>query len=259
MKKKNLIAVIGLMLLCGTVAFAQNKGEDKRIFNHVGVNVGAGTEGIGVGVAAPCTDFLEFGFDVNIVPSIKIKSDISVNSITTTSAGGASINLRDASIEGSFARTTFNFKANCYPFGRHSSFFVAAGLSFGGDKLLGLNGHSDDIKDYLTQHPEMKGRLVGEIDKYNVVFSDNGDIAGDVRVKAVRPYVGLGFGRLVPKHRVGCRFELGCQFMGKAQIYQNGEVVKTSDSNDVNDDISKIVEKITVYPVLKLSIATRIF
>uniref|UniRef100_A0AB33J779 PorT family protein n=3 Tax=unclassified Prevotella TaxID=2638335 RepID=A0AB33J779_9BACT len=258
MNMRTLMALWSLMFLCGTTVLAQNTEKDKSVFNHLAATVGVGTEGVGIGVATTCTDYLEFGFDVNIVPAIKIKADLSVSSITAGSDGSTNLDFREVSVDGSFARTTCNFKANCYPFGRRSSFFVAAGFSFGGATLLSLGGHSDEIKGLLAKNPSMKGQLVGEIDKYNVPFDVNGDLVGDVRVNAFRPYFGLGFGRLVPKRRVGCRFELGCQLMGKAKIYQDGQLVKTDESDDVNDDISKIVEKITIYPVLKFSIATRI-
>ncbi len=250
---KKLSILLGVLFLCGAVSAQKS---DKAVFNHLAVNIGAGTEGASIGLATTCTNYLEFGFDVSVVPPFKLKSDIAVNNLT---AGGMSVPVHDVSVEGNFGRTLCNFKANCYPFGKHSSFFVAAGFSFGGEKMLNLKGHSEDIKNFIAQHPEMKGQLVSEIDKYNLAFSDNGDIVGDVRIKNFRPYLGLGFGRLIPKRRVGCRFEMGCQFMGKAQIYQNNQLVNASDTNDANDDISKIVEKMTVYPVLKLSIATRIF
>ena len=56
MKKLMMVAVI-LLTSVGSV-MAQN--EYKRgLFNHVGLNVGAGTEGISVGLAAPVTSFLE--------------------------------------------------------------------------------------------------------------------------------------------------------------------------------------------------------
>lgn len=44
--------------------------EYKRGFlNHVGINVGAGTEGISVGLAAPVTGFFELEAGVNVMPS----------------------------------------------------------------------------------------------------------------------------------------------------------------------------------------------
>lgn len=49
-----LMAVLSLVFV--TSGFAQFQ---RSIFNHVGLNVGAGTEGINVGVAAPLTNYLE--------------------------------------------------------------------------------------------------------------------------------------------------------------------------------------------------------
>ena len=66
-------------------------------------------------------------------------------------------------------------------------------------------------------------------------------------------------GRLVPKNRVGFRFEAGCQFMGKLKVYQDNKEVKINELNDSDDDLSKIIDKWTVYPVLKLTITGRIF
>ena len=97
------------------------------------------------------------------------------------------------------------------------------------------------------------------LDKYDVKFDDNGSITGDIRVNKFRPYVGLGFGRLVPQHRVSCRFEMGCQFMGKMKVYQNGNKLDISDDNKTDDDLSKVIDKLTFYPVLKLTITGRIF
>jgi hypothetical protein len=92
-----------------------------------------------------------------------------------------------------------------------------------------------------------------------VKFDEKGDISGDIRVKKFRPYVGLGVGRLVPKNRLGLRFEAGCQFMGKMKVYQDDTEVKINDLNDTDDTLSKIIDKLTVYPVLKLTITGRIF
>lgn len=56
MKKLMMMAVI---LLAGVGSVMAQSDYKRGIFNHVGLNVGAGTEGISVGVAAPVTNFLE--------------------------------------------------------------------------------------------------------------------------------------------------------------------------------------------------------
>lgn len=99
---------------------------------------------------------------------------------------------------------------------------------------------------------------------YNVKQDDNFDIHGDIRCNSFLPYLGLGFGRLVPKKRVGVRVELGCQFMGTLKVYQNDEKVEINKvlnetMGDDADDISKFIEDWKYYPVLKLQIVGRIF
>lgn len=59
-------------------------------------------------------------------------------------------------------------------------------------------------------------------------FSRTTFVNGGVKVKNFRPYLGLGFGRLIPKNRLGIRFELGAQFQGKPVVYADdvGDVLK---------------------------------
>ena len=156
------------------------------------------------------------------------------------------------------SRTTFDFKTSFYPFANKSSFFIAAGLSFGGKALFDLSGQYEDWgklddkgKEFVKSHIEL--------DKYKLILDDEGRASGDIRVNAVRPYVGLGFGRLVPKNRVGFRFELGCQFMGHMKVYQNDQESHIDEALKDNDsEWSKLIDKLTVYPVLKFTLTGRI-
>ena len=260
--KKLLFACIAV-LMGNTSAFAQEDVE-RGIFNHVGLNVSASTEGIGVGVAAPITDYLELSAGVNFMPSIKIKGDVNVDYNLGSLPTQITIPNHDkVKITGDLKRTTMDVKLNIYPFGGNSTFFIVGGFSFGGEKVGKLTGHSDVIEQAINTYPQFKDVILNsisaELDKYNVKFDERGDINGDVRVKKFRPYVGLGVGRLVPKSRVGFRFEAGCQFMGKLKVYQDNQEVKINELNDTDDDISKIIDKVKVYPVLKLTITGRIF
>lgn len=64
---------------------------------------------------------------------------------------------------------------------------------------------------------------------------------------------------LIPKKRVGFRFELGCQFMGKMRVYQNDSELETNNVVKGKDDLSKWLDKLKVYPVLKFTLTGRIF
>lgn len=274
MKKIAMLAVLLFSVIGSTFAQEEESYAPKfkrSVFNHAALNVGAGTEGISVGVAAPLTNFFEFEAGVNVMPGFKINGDLNIEAqdVAVSYQGyNTTVHIPETTVEakGNFSRTTFNIKANVYPFGGNSKFFVAAGLSFGGKKIAKVSGSSPQLKEYIeTNYPQFKEQILNEIGAnlggYNVKLDDSYSIDGDVRCNNVRPYLGLGFGRLVPKNRIGFRFELGCQFMGKLKVYQNDnelDIDKILKDADADDDISKFVDNWKFYPVLKFSLVGRI-
>lgn len=266
MKKLMMMAVI---LLAGVGSVMAQSDYKRGIFNHVGLNVGAGTEGISVGVAAPVTNFLEVEAGVNIMPSFKLSGDLDVDVNISSLPQVPNVQYpHEATIhaEGSFDRTTFNVKANLYPFGGGTKFFIAAGLSIGGEKIAEVSGSCDELRDFSQSLPtqELKDQfrqaVSANLAGYNLQFDENYNVQGDIRCKKVRPYLGLGFGRLVPKTRLGMRLELGCQFMDKLKVYQNDTEIDVNKALEDagEDDLSKFVKDLKVYPVLKFSLTGRI-
>lgn len=226
LKKLFLAAMASVLVSTGM----QAQVENFEIFRHVGGNLNVGTEGIGFDVATPVTDYLEVSAGMSFMPGFKVDCDVNVKPIRITDV--TTIPMESVNIEGKFARTTANFKVSCYPFGTQNALFVAAGFSFGGKKIAKLKGHSEDVKNFMAdpQYPaDVKNQVYAEIDKYDVRFNENGDLLGDVRVNGFRPYLGLGYGRMVPKGRVGFRVELGCQFMGHMKVYQDDQELNIDD------------------------------
>lgn len=266
MKKLMMLAVI----LLTSVGNVMAQKEYKRGFlNHVGINVGAGTEGISVGLAAPVTGFFELEAGVNVMPSFKLSGDLDVDVNTSSLPQVPTVTYPTSATihaEGSFDRTTFNVKANLYPFGGGTKFFIAAGLSIGGEKIAEVSGSCDELRDFSQKLPtqELKDQfrqaVSANLAGYNLQFDENYNVQGDIRCKKVRPYLGLGFGRLVPKNRLGMRLELGCQFMDKLKVYQNDTEIDINkaleDAGD--DDLSKFVKDLKIYPVVKFSFTGRI-
>lgn len=242
--------MIGFMLMVGASSVSAQNSDFFGVANHVGVGVGVGTEGIGVDVAVPVTKYLQARVGFNVMPNININTTADVSgTVNGTPYNG------NMDVKGKFSRTTFDFKIDCYPFANASSFFVTAGFSVGGDKLVKITGHNDDLKQYNAQD---RGYNV-EIGDYQIPVDKNGDVAGGIKVKNFRPYLGLGFGRLIPKKRFGARFEIGAQFQGKPVVYADGvgDLTKVMDQ-DTDDDISKFMDWLQVYPVMKLSFRGRI-
>lgn len=153
MKKLMMLAVI----LLTSVGSVMAQKEYKRGFlNHVGINVGAGTEGISVGLAAPVTGFFELEAGVNVMPSFKLSGDLDVDVNTSSLPQVPTVTYPTSATihaEGSFDRTTFNVKANLYPFGGGTKFFIAAGLSIGGEKIAEVSGSCDELRDFSQMLP----------------------------------------------------------------------------------------------------------
>ena len=249
MKKLLLSLAVALASLTG--AQAQGEGEFYSLGNRIGIGVGVGTEGIGIDAATCLTKYCSVRLGVNIMPDINFTTDVDVTGVDRFGSDFEGTMEAKASLK----RTTVDLKFDCYPFPDASSFFVTAGFSFGGSKIIKITGHSDEFADMAQQGAD----LGIDIDEYRIPINENGDAEGGVKVNGFRPYLGLGFGRLIPKGRVGCRFELGVQFHGKPKVYAEGvDDLQAILEEEAGDDISELMDKLTVYPVLKFSIRGRI-
>lgn len=239
---------------------AQKSENIYGVANRVALGVGVGTEGIGIDAATCFTKYLSARVGVNFMPDFNMKTDVDVEYRTEISDEQLTFS-DNMKVKGSMGRTTFDVKLDCYPFPNSSSFFVTAGFSFGGSKIIKVTGHSDEVARLYAEH-EVEAKELGiKIDEYNVPIDENGDVEAGVKVSGFRPYFGLGFGRLIPKKRVGFRFEMGVQVHGKPKVYADGYTdaeLRSIINENADDDITKIMDKITVYPVMKLSLRGRI-
>lgn len=226
-------------------AFAGN--NNYGFFNSLTVGVSGSTTGLGFDISTPIGNYFQLRVGMNMIPDISYNDNLSFDANYQTYSSSYNVD-----INGSLKRSTTDIILNLYPFKR-SSFFIAGGISIGGKEVIKINGHSDDAERLIAQ-----GANVGiEIGDYNIPFDKNGDIEGGIMVKNSRPYFGLGFGRAVPKKRVGLMFELGAQLHGTPEVYTSkGTLNRLQEQYD--NDYSKIIDNLKVYPVLKFRICGRI-
>lgn len=223
---------------------------DLYMFNHLGVSVHAATTGFGFEVATPMTKFVTLRAGASFMPGIKFSPDLTCYYTATGPDNQKYETEVDMDIDASLKRTQGSVIFNIYPFAHSSSFFVAAGAYFGGSSIIGLTGHSNQLAGQRDAFLE--------IGDYKLPIDANGNVNGSLRAKSFRPYLGLGFGRPLPKGRLNFGVELGVQFMGKTKIYSgDSELIPTIFNDD--DDWHKWMDKVTVYPVLKFTLSGRIF
>ena len=272
--------LIACMLLAG--GFAQASAQelspkDFGYFNHLSGGIVLGTEGIGIEVAAPITYDFAVRMGYSLMPKFKYSKGLNLNENK-----GAFIKDR-VDIGGKLNMGDFKLLVDWYPF-RTSSFHATAGFFIGRSTVVKIDNKEPFVKDnykgvagielgvYDPSNPQSESR-------YTLMTDPNGDIKGELEVNAFKPYLGVGFGRAVPKGRIGVQFDLGIQFWGKPELKANmnyvdretGENVTnfepikrgriTNPDGDYQDlkDAVKTIQKIRVYPVLNIRINGRIF
>ncbi len=215
------------------------------IANHLSVGVSAGTQGGSLSVGTNLTRWVGVRAGLNVFPSLDLDYDADV----TATVAGISREY-PISIGVDAKRTTFDAMVDFYPLNWLS---VTAGFGVGGSTLAKLDGHCDDIASAV-------GDAAVYIKDYELKVDANGDVHGGVKVKSFRPYLGLGFGcRAVPKKRVGVRCDLGAFFHGKPEIYSGStdDVIKISQVHE-DSDLDEVMDKLNVYPHLKVTVIVRL-
>ena len=98
---------------------------------------------------------------------------------------------------------------------------------------------------------------------YFIEPNKNGHLEASIHVNDFRPYVGLGFGRIVPNSRINCLFDLGVQFMGHPAVWNESSEPPyklTSEGADGSDGgLLKYISKVSVYPVINIKLVGKIF
>lgn len=225
-----------------------------------------------------------------------------INDLNTqlTNAGLATVDLSQfpggnlpnkMSVEGKLNNTTYHVLLDVYPFGPVNSFHITAGAYFGPSDIISVYNKEDGFLKPITAYNEAiryaQGKLATDnvrkvVDQYGMKMigaelgdyfitpdpADNGNVEATIEVNKFRPYLGLGFGRAVPRNRIGCQIDLGVQFWGSPKVYaptynkttgtyQREQLTEEKAGSDAGG-VLKTVSKITVYPTLTIRLTGRI-
>lgn len=287
MKKLLVILCAGLFSV-GASAQSWNEWNGNNIHEHVGIGVGFGLTGVTIDVGTDITDYLTIRGGADIFPQVKADFDVETGFETKNFSGTVpprySLPNDDVKVEGKTSLGAGHVLLDIHPF--KTAFRITAGLYFGSDKIATVqNKYDADFQGianwnrdvYPTVDPTKPdlvalaaangGKLprVGvEMGDYFLAPDNNGHLDACIKVNSMRPYLGLGFGRMVPKKsRLTCNFDLGVQFWGTPSIYLNGvdgeKKLEKSDLDGKGDDALDILSKVTVYPQLTVRLVGRIF
>lgn len=258
MRKAILCLIWGLLAGHVVPANAQSASDFYEVFNHLSVGANVSTLGMGVDVATNISKYVGLRAGINVMPRFNVDAD-DIEIGDDMNVAGQTLTIDKIHGKASFNRTTFEVLADIYPLG--NSIFITGGFSFGGNKIVKIDAHSDDIAAWYAANPTYTDNLFMKLDDYKIPIDRQGNARAGLKVSGFRPYLGIGFGsRVVPKSRVGFRFEIGAQFHGKPKVISSsGEKAIESADFEAKDDVSKWVDKgLSIYPVLKFRLCGRI-
>ena len=266
---KKLFIVCGLALLGLQNVFAQD--EDTWVPKQLGIGVGVGTTGISVDLSTTVNRWFGVRAGVDIIPKIKVNTDLDLgfkDEASYLSAVGYNL-PENIDVQGQLSSTTFHFLIDFYPF-KNSSFHATTGFYTGGKEFISVYNKQDgilqDVYNWNAANPN--DRFGVELGDYFIAPGKDGNMKASIEVSSFRPYLGIGFGRAVPrKSRIGFQSDFGVQFWGTPKVYttaldSSGKSTKQQLTEDNvggdGGDVIKIISKISVYPTLNFRLVGRI-
>ncbi|MDD5862540.1 MAG: hypothetical protein PUD15_08330 [Prevotella sp.] len=255
--------------------------SDNNLFNHLAVGLNMGTPGIGIDLSAPITPYAAIRAGFNFFPKFKYHddfylSDTYIDEYNKFRRLHPEENLPDptwsdgdVAYEASAHNTTGHVLFDFYP-GKKCTFHFTVGAYFGPSYVVKLKNTKEGLfkgvsvyNQYAENHSAEGYQKIGVWfdDTYFLEPDADGNVNGNIKVSGFRPYLGIGVGRAVPRHRMGFQCDLGVQFWGKPKVYCQGQEISKTEGNDHETDdggFVKTVKKITVYPTLNFRLVGRI-
>jgi len=296
MKMKKLIAIVVASVSSISVVSAQ------QAFKSLAIGFEAGTTGLGVEIAIPVvTDrivlkggltapSLTYPFSFNADMQIVNDEIASANNYLSQVGAEDRINTRFSDLSLTATPTlnlsTARLLVELYPFKR-SSFHITVGAYLGmGDKFLSASLQSDEV--FVSELNSLRAEVESINEKYSSLpgyspvdvtassFNFNGTtymvreaggkatIDAELEVAKFRPYLGIGFGRSMPKGHLGFQFDMGLWYHGSMSLVSDNEVTFDPAAPDVTPDITGLenidFQKVLMfYPHVALRLIYKIF
>lgn len=261
---------LAISFIC--LALQAQQPWDRNFFNHLSVGVNAGTPGVGADVAMPVCKFIQVRAGFVKMPDFNINTSLDASATHYFNSSGNLQQLPEGElkIQGrpKLANGMVMLDLLPIPF---SSFHITVGAYFGGSEVIEvynrergslaeINAANQEISQWNAMHPDYPQDLIGlKLGDYLLTPDAEGNIRTTLSTKKFRSYAGLGFGRAVPRKRIGFRTDIGCMFWGEPTIKCNGETISASDVGGDEGKIIRAISKIKIYPCISFRLCGRIF
>lgn len=237
--------------------YSDSYGNSKNFMDHFSIAVGVSTTGLRLdygSTISPNVDFrLGFSFlDYDLDFTTGLNDDL----IRGAVAGGYNPDL-DVKADMKFynLHALFDF----YPM-RNGIFYLSGGLFFGKNtiKVKGSlvdpeTGDAASLDPAVGQWPSL------HFADYEIPIQADGTMQVDIRTGKnwVKPYLGLGLGRSVPKGNFSIKFEAGLMYQGSYQMEYNGTELKKASGRSDSFDNGNYKKLMKWWPVVNLQLVYR--
>lgn len=246
-------------ILCVAAALLFPAHAGAQAFNHLSAGIGLGTDGLNIQLAAPLGSHVDliagYGLGLGVI-NYTVK-DFSM----PDPAGSSNVNTP---LKLGFGMNDGRLLFNIYP--GKGGFHFTVGAYMGASRF---------VSGKITNLPAAYNTAGLEVDGY-LVKATNGEMAVDLCANgigshafAVKPYVGIGFGRAVdPDKRVSFSFDLGAQYQGKPGLWADGEGVtgriqKVQLTQEQVKDVADVIDEAGKYtafwPTLSFHLYVKLF
>ena len=273
------------VLLCGTIAFTSvSAQEDIKAFQHLGIGLELfSTTGFGLELATPLNSHFTLRGGISLFPykfsdkfemegasNILNEVDQVINDNPAVKSELANIGITRASEINTSPEVTLSLGLvngkillDFYP-SKRGAFHLTGGAYIGKSALLGMDVDMNQavrVFNIMEKHGVIDFLDDPFMDGYDFTVRDLSNVNAALSIKSVKPYLGIGFGRAVPKRRVNVNFELGALFWGTPEITsKNQNIQKFIDAQmEEMGDMSDLLKKFTIYPVMSLKINFKAF
>ena len=275
------IYLIGVAVLLAAFSL---QADDNNVLRHYSLSVGGGTTGITADMGTMVTDYLGLRGGVDYMPKLTYSVWLDMDAVNLSakeilSQHEVPSSLRErygipekVQVQSKYNNFTGHALLDIYPF-KGNGFHLTVGSYFGksGSKLVEAYNKEDGVlkgvADFNARRgvfvivPQEYGDIAARLGSYNVKPDDQGNVNAYLQVNSIRPYVGLGYGRAVPRSSVNCQLDLGVQFWGTPRVYNgvNGEQLTSEGAKGEDGGVLKIISDLSVFPVLSIRLSGRLF
>jgi len=274
---RKILTAVAAFILMSPAGYAQG------VFKHWAIGAEVSTSGIGLDIATSVTSLIQLRAGFDVMPGLKYSNAVNLETIegynidmveqylplynTLMNRNLTVDDVKKVDIEGKLTMSDVKFLVDVYPFVL-SNFHITAGVFIGPEKVVEAynTGASKEVMQDVYLWNTYCERLGYESYQIGVPIGNrfikpdaNGQASAELRVNGVKPYLGIGFGRAVPRHkRFGLMLEAGCKFWGKPKIYEHDTEVTTEELQGKDNGWMERFHKWKVYPHVSIRLCGKI-